>query len=155
MHLNRFGFNLIVAIYLIPMALIDFVCNSMVSGAMSDYYLYKFILDAGLAAIAVSQLFRAQTAHHATAQERVQSGDDVIGFENVSSLEYLYCATLCLYAAANTYFMHAINKASTGALSMASLAWMLLSIVICGLAGLQFWHLKSGTIVQLRQRVTQ
>lgn len=160
MHLTRFGFNMIVAVYLAPLVFIDFIGNAMVEGAMSDYYYYKFMLDAALLVVALAQLFRGETAHVDHARDRTRGDvgsldEEVVGFSNVSSLEYLYCGALSAYAAVNWYFLHAINKASTGVLSMTSLAWSMLSIAICVLAAIQFYHLKSGTIVELRKRIAQ
>lgn len=157
MHLTRMGFNLLVVVYLAPMALIDFIGNSTVEGAMSDYYYYKFILDSLLVAYAIYQaFFSGTTSHIDTAKARVSDhADEVVSFEKIGSIEYIYCALLSIYAAANWYFMHDINKNSTGLLSMATLIWSFLSIAIVIISVIQFYHLKSGKIVELKKRVMQ
>ena len=156
MHLTRFGFNVIVAIYLAPLVLIDFIGNTFSTGDSSDYYYYKAIFDGILLVYAFWQLFRGETAHVENAQTRKSTAsDEVIGFENIGAIEYIYCALLSLYAAANWFFLHLINKQATGIASMGSLIWSLLSVAVCVLAAMQFWHLKSGTIVALKKKVIQ
>jgi len=159
MHLTRTGFNAIVALYLLPLVIVDFFGNTFATGVESDYFYYKTIFDGLLFVYACWQMFREPTAHVNTAQARTNNttgGDaDIIGFENLGAIEYIYCAALCLYALVNWYFLHTVNKTSTGMMSIATLVWSIMSIMIAVLAAVQFYHLKSGTIVELKKRVIQ
>ena len=156
MHLTRFGFNTAVLIWLLPLVGIDLNGNTNAIGAESDYFYYKFLLDGLLCLWAGWQLFRPQTATKAQAQARAaDKSDEVVSFDNISAFEYMYCALLALYAAANFFYLHSVNKSATGAMSMGSLVWSILSLVICILACVQFWHLKSGAIVELKKKVVQ
>ena len=156
MHLTRFGFNVLVAIYLLPLILVDFIGNMMSTGATSDYYYYKCIFDGLLFAYACWQMFSGETAHVNTAKTRkLDTADEVIGFENIGAMEYIYCALLSIYGAVNWFFLHQINANATGAVSILTLVWSILSIAVTILAAVQFYHLKSGAIVELKKRVVQ
>lgn len=114
------------------------------------------IFDGFLFAYACWQMFNGQTAHINTASARKKdSTDEVIGFDNIGAVEYIYCALLSAYGAANWYFLHQINANSTGAVSVLTLVWSILSIAVTVLAAVQFYHLKSGAIVELKKRVVQ
>ena len=157
MHLTRFGFNTLVLFYLAPLVLIDIAGNTFSTGATSDFYYYKSMFDGLLVAYCCWQLFGAkQTAHIDTARNRTfDKNDEVVGFENIGAIEHIYCGTLCLYAALNWYFMHSLNAAATGVVSIGTLVWSFLSIAIAILSAIQFYHLKSGAIVELKKKVLQ
>ena len=158
MHLTRLGFNLLVAAYLAPLVLIDFIGNTTSTEAMSDFYYAKAILDGVLMAYAIYQAFFTEhsTASVGLAQARKSdSRDDVVDFAQIGAVEYVYCLVLSAYAAVNWYFLHDINKHSTGFVSVATLIWSFLSFVVCALAFIQFYNLKSGKIVELRKRILQ
>ena len=156
MHLTRFGFNTIVAIWLLPLLFVDIIGNTVSTGIQSDYYYYKAIFDGILMCYAVWQLFREPTAHIETAKNRkADSTDDVVAFESLSSIEYIYCAMLSGYGALNWYFLHEVNKQATGIMSMTTLIWSIVSVAVCVLSAVQFYHLKSGAIVELKRKVIQ
>lgn len=156
MHLTKFGFNVLVVIYLAPLMLINFIGNTVSTGWDSDYYYYKSIFDGCLIAYALWQLTHEQTASVNNARARQSDhSDDVIGFEKLGAVEYLYCALLSVYAAVNWWILHAINQASTGLVSMLTMIWSLMSIAVCILAAVQFYHIKSGAIVALKKKVVQ
>lgn len=156
MHLTRTGFNLVVAVWLLPLVIVDFIGNTMSTGMQSDIYYYKCIFDGLLMAYAVWQMFRPATSHVNDAKARVANrADDVVEFENLGAIEYVYCAALSLYAAGNWWFLHGVNANATGLLSIVTLVWSILSVVVCILSAVQFYHLKSGTIVELKKRVIQ
>ena len=156
MHLTRLGYNVVVAIWLLPMALIDFIGNTITTGHESEMYYYKFMVDGLLVAYAIWQCFRPATSNIETAGRRVRAQDDeVVSFEKLGAVEYIYCALLFLYALGCWYTLHTINVNSTGAISMGSLIWSFLSIAVAVLSAVQFYHLKSGAIVELKHKVLQ
>jgi hypothetical protein len=156
MHLTRFGFNALVAVYLAPLLLIDLIGNMLFTDAQSDYFYYKAILDGCLLAYAFYQLSKPPTATIKAAQAKVNDrNDDIASFEDLSSIEYIYCLLLSAYAAVNWWFLHDLNKHSTGLVSMGTLIWSILSIAVTVLAAIQFYRLKSGTLVELKKKVIQ
>ena len=157
MHLTRTGFNVLVAIWLMPLIAIDIVSNTLETGATSDLYYYKSMADGVLICYALWQaFFRPATASASSARARqADKNDDVVAFESIGGAEYIYCALLFLYSVANWYFLHGVNKSSTGVVSIASLIWSFLSLGIAILSAIQFWNLKSGAIVELKSKVVQ
>ena len=156
MKLTRFGFNTLVAIYLAPLLLIDLVGNMLYTDAQSDYFYYKAILDGALMAYSLYQLTRPPTASVTKARAQINDrNDEVASFEDLGAIEYIYCLLLSAYSAVNWYFLHALNKNSTGLISMGTLIWSILSIAVCVIAAIQFWHLKQGSIVELKKRIVQ
>ena len=156
MHLTRFGFNIVVLIYLIPLLAITFIGNTFSEGVMSDVYYYATMGVGGLILFAGYECFHGDTAAASTAKSRVSDhADEVIGFENVAAYEYIYCALLTIIAGGCWWWLHDINRNSTGVLSMASLVWSFMSLVVAVLSAIQFWRLKSGAIVELKKRVIQ
>ena len=155
MKLTRTGYNFFVLVWLAPLILFDYVGNTIYTGVESDFYYYKFMADCAIAFYACWQIFgRAQTASAATAKARVHDNDDaVIGFEKLGAMEYLYCLVLMAYSAGNWYELHLINKASTGIVSTGTLLWSFASLIVAFLSAVQFYHLKSGAIVQLKHRI--
>jgi hypothetical protein len=156
MHLSRFGFSLLVSLWLIPMVILDFVGNTTSTGNQSDIYFIKAIFDGILLAYAIWQLKRPATVNIRVAQQRKDDRhDDVVDFSDLGAMEYIYCALLVVYSIANTFFFHDVNKHSTGIISIVSLVWTLLSVIILIAAAVQFYHLKQGSIVELRKKVLQ
>jgi hypothetical protein len=155
MHLTRLGFNVVVMIYLAPLIFLDVIGNTMATGSSSDYYFWLLIVDGGLFAFALWQSFAAQpTANIHTARAAVADpNDEVMSFENLSSVEYIYCGILVLYGVANFFILHALNKQVTGIESLATLIWSLASIIIAVVAAIQFYHLQKGNIVALKKQV--
>lgn len=157
MHLTRFGFNILVIVYLAPLVFMDIAGNTMSTGLESDFYYYKSMFDGALIVYALYEaFFKGATATVSAARARVADRhDDVADFSNIHALEYIYCLVLSAYAAVNWYLLHQINKTSTGLTSTSTLVWSFLSLGICILAGLQFYNLKSGKIVELRKKILQ
>lgn len=156
MHLTRFGFSALVTVYLAPLLLIDLIGNMLYTDVQSDYFYYKAILDGCLMAYAIYQLTLPPTANINKARAEVRDANtDIASFEDLGKIEYLYCLLLSAYAAVNWWFLHALNKQSTGLISAGTLIWSILSIGVCILAAVQFYHLKQGSIVELKKRVIQ
>lgn len=158
MHLTRFGFNMLVIVYLAPLLLIDLIGNMMYTDAQSDYFYYKALLDGCLLAYSIYQLTRPATASISNAKKQqvaADSNDEIVTFESLGAMEYIYCLMLSAYSAVNWYFLHDLNKHSTGLVSMGTMIWSILSIAVAVVAFIQFWHLKSGNIVELKKRVIQ
>lgn len=157
MHLTRFGFNMLVSVYLAPLVLIDIIGNTLSEGSASDYYYFKAFLDGLLLAFAVYQLSRgSETATIASARARANDHrDEVVSFENISAIEWIYCLILSGYSAVNWFFLHDMNKHSQGLVSMGTLIWSFVSIVVAILAGIQFYRLKSGALVELQKKIVQ
>jgi hypothetical protein len=156
MHLTRFGFNMLVIIYLAPLLFIDLIGNMMYTDAQSDYFYYKALLDGCLLAYSIYQLTRPATTSLSNAKARaVDTMDEIVSFESLGAMEYIYCLMLSAYSAVNWYFLHDLNKHSTGLVSMGTMIWSILSIAVAVVAIVQFWHLKSGNIVELKKKVLQ
>jgi hypothetical protein len=157
MHLTRTGYNALIAIWLLPMVLMDLWGNTVEVGSASDYFYYKMMADGLLITYALFQIFgRPNTATQTVAQNRKNDHkDDVVGFESLGAGEYIYCGLLVIYAAVCWYGLHSINKNSTGIEATLSAIWSFVSIAVAVLSAIQFWHLKSGAIVELKSKVVQ
>ena len=157
MHLTRLGFNLFVVAYLAPLVFMDIAGNTLSTGAASDFFYYKSMFDGVLIAYALYEAFaKGATASVSAAKARVADAqDDVVNFGQIHSIEWSYCLLLSVYAAVNWYFLHGINKESTGFISIATLVWSFVSLAVCILAAMQFYNLKSGKIVELRKQILQ
>ena len=157
MHLTRFGFNIAVVIWLVPIVGADFYGNGIYTDWQSDIYFWKAIIDLALVGYALYVAFNgAQTATVATAQAKVSDrNDDVVDFAQIHAFEYIYCAVLALYAIGNFISLHAINKSATGPLAVVTLVWSFVSLLVFVLAALQFYRLKSGALVELKKKVLQ
>jgi hypothetical protein len=154
MHLTRMGFNALVIVWLAPLVMLDFVGNTISTGFWSDVFFYKMLADGLLVGYAFWECSHGQTTSLANAKARVADRhDDVVSFENIGAIEYVYCVVLCVYAIANFVVLHGMNKESTGLESIATLAWSFVSLAVAILAAVQFWHLKSGKIVELTHKV--
>lgn len=154
MKLTHTGYNLVVAIWLAPIVLFDFIANTIYTGRESQIYYFKCMLDAVLLLYALYTAYSADTASVASARARTAAKDDsVVSFENVGAWEYIYCGLLVLYAGGNWYSLFQMNSNSTGIISVAALIWSILSLVVGFLSMVQFYHLKSGAIVQLQHKV--
>jgi len=157
MHLTRTGYNVLVAIWLLPLIVMDFVGNTIFTEQESDYFYYKTMADGLLLAYALYQAFgRAETASARNAARRVADhADEVVSFERIGAAEYIYCALLVVYSCFCWYSMHTINKNSTGMVSIVTLVWSFMSLAVGLLSAIQFYHLKSGAIVELKHKIVQ
>jgi hypothetical protein len=153
--MTRFGFNLLVMIYLAPLVLMDIVGNTISTGTASDFFYYKSMFDGLLIAYAAYELWSDNgTASHSVAKRRAEDHDDqVVSFEKIASIEYIYCIFLAVYALGNWYTLHEINANSTGVESIGSLVWSFVSIAVAILSGIQFYRLKSGALVELKHKI--
>lgn len=155
MKLTRLGFNVLVLCWIAPIIFYDVIGNTLSIGMMSDLFYYKAMFDGLLAAYAAYLASQGgSTMSREQAAKRVaDAADAVVDFKNLSSAEYLYAAALCVYALFNWWSLHGINKASTGIESLVSLIWSFVSIIVSLLAAVQFYHLKSGAIVQVTNKL--
>jgi hypothetical protein len=153
MNISRFGFNFIVAVYLAPLIVLDLWGNTFTTGDLSDYYFYKVFVDGTFMALALIFMFSGETASVSRAAERVASPDEVVSFEKIGAVEYIYCFGIAAYALANFLFLHQVNKASEGIVSFSTLIWSILSIIVGVIGLIHFWRLKSGQIVALKKKI--
>lgn len=157
MKLTRYGFNRIVLIWLLPLGIIDVIGNLNTTGYMSDVYYFKVIFDgllilfAGYMAFFAGETMTRGDAHVA----RLDPSDTVAEVGDIGNLEHIYCALLVVVALGSWYVHHDINRNSTGIVALASLIWSFLDLIVAVLAGLQFWHLKSGAIVNVSRKMVQ
>lgn len=153
MKITRFGFSLLVLIWLVPVALIDIYGNTVNTGQTAQLYYFATLFDGLLGAYAAFQLFRPETADRGWAQNRVNDpSDTVVEFVNPSAIEWIYCAILAVYALVNFYADYRMNTEATGLASIASMLWSYVSIAVAIVSGIQFYHLKSGSIVELKHK---
>lgn len=155
MHLTRFGFNAIVLVWLVPAIIMGFIGNATTEGTTSDIYYWFTLFSVALAIYAGIQCFRednTMSAHEAS-RRRDDHRDDVVSFENIDALEYIYCGVLVVLALGSWWFHHSVNKNSTGLLSVATMIWSWLDLIVAVVAGLQFYRLKSGAIVSVTKKL--
>lgn len=157
MILTRFGFNVVVLVWLVPMLAIDVYGNTTTTGISSELYYYAAIFHGLLALFAGYQLTRkSELMTEAKAKSKVADPEDaVVSFKHLGAGEFVYCGVLAVSALVAWWCHHALNKDSTGAMSVVSLLWSWLDILIAGLAGFQFHKLKSGAIVQVAHKIFQ
>jgi hypothetical protein len=155
MKLTRAGFNILVMVWLAPLVFLDLFGNANSTGNDSDYFYYKMIADGVLFAFAAFLAFgTGKTASVSSAKEQMRDpANDVMSFEQIGSWEYIYCALLVVYALVNWWFMHSVNRDSTGAVALASAIWSFVSLAVAILSAVQFYHLKQGSIVALRDKM--
>lgn len=155
MKLTRYGFNLMVVVWLVPVVILDMVSNASTSGDASEVYFVKTLIDGLLIAFAVFMAFLSgKTATKANAELEVKdTSNNITSFENVASWEYIYCGVLVVYALINAWGLHAINRDSTGIVAFLSLIWTFASLAVAIFAAIQFYHLKSGDIVRLKKKI--
>lgn len=155
MKLSRFGFNLLVAIWLLPMLLLDVYGNTTTTGVTSDVYYYAAIVHALALFYAGFQCWRkSETSDLKHAKAAVADAENtVVSFEQLGALEYVYCGGLVVVALASWYLHHKTNADNTGFVSLASMVWSMLDIVVAILAGIQFWRIKSGSLTQLVRKM--
>jgi hypothetical protein len=156
MHLTRTGFNAIVLVWLVPAIIMGFVGNATATGIASDIYYWMTLLSVALALYAGFQCYRPDNTMNASEAQRRQDDhhdDSVVSFTNIDAIEYVYCGVLVVLALGSWWFHHSVNKDATGLLAMASMIWSWLDLIVAGVAGLQFWRLKSGAIVAVSRRL--
>ena len=162
MFLTRKGYHTLVIVWLGLMCVIDVVANTLLTGLMSEVYFWKVILDGGLiwwtaaylkedmagnvlssqaAAVARAQLQRQQAA--------VKGDESIIGsIESLSGIEYIYYFFMAGYGGANFVFHHALNKASTGPLSLTTLVLSIVDGIIVAVAAVNLWNMYRGNVVR-------
>ncbi len=164
MFLTRFGYHALVVAWLGVMAFIDVIANTMLSGLESDIYFYKVFLDGALiwwtilflkedlsGSIVSSSSSRAGRAGIIDPDR----GHEAVIKVDLGAAEYIYYGFLAMYSLGNLYFHHAINKNSTGVVSMATLVLSMVDVVIAAVALINFYQVASGKLVKLQQRVSQ
>ena len=155
MHLTRTGWHAVASLYLIPLVFIGIIGNSTATGAESEIYYWSTLFCGLLAAYAVIAMFAgAETMSADSARSAKNSSkDDVVAFDNLHSIEFIYDAVLCLVAVGMFFYMHSINKNTTGLMSLVSMLWSYFSLGIAVLSAWQFWGMKSGQIVQVTRKL--
>jgi hypothetical protein len=157
MHLTRKGFNLVVLLWLAPIAVMSLYGNMTTEGALSDLYFYAFGASLALAAFAGIQMMRDDYTANGVAQKKTpgRPSSDLVNLENVGALEYVYCAVLCLIAVGAFFFHHHVNKETTGLLSLMTLIYSYFDFFITAVSGYQFWTLKGAAVKAAAQKASQ
>jgi hypothetical protein len=149
--LTRCGFNLIVAIYLAPLLVIQILENVETSGAASDLHYFAALATALLLGYTVWSM----VADKGTVSRRVAALDEAEGEASAAKLgtaDHAYCIILGLYALVNWYVLYRINHVTTGLISFATIVWSFMSMIVLILAAVQFWNIKSGRLVTLSRK---
>lgn len=161
MFLTRKGYHTLVIAWLGLMIVIDVIANTVFTGVMSELYFWKILLDgvliwwtaaylkedmagnvlsSGQAAVEKARLAR---------QANLRGDESVVGtIESLSAIEYIYYFFLLAYGGANFIFHHAINKSSTGPLSITTLVLSAVDGVILVVAAINLWNMYSGNVVR-------
>jgi hypothetical protein len=147
--LTRFGFNLLVAIYLAPILMLQILANSEATGGESDMHYYAALATALLLGYAVWGLLtdKGTTSHRQLDQI---AGDASVA--NFGSADHVYCVILALFAVVKWYVLYHANRDITGLPSIATLVWSFMSLIVLILALVQFWSMKSGRLVKLTRK---
>jgi TIR domain len=140
--LTRFGFNLLVAVYLAPLIVLQILANSEATGGESDMHYYAALATALLLGYAVWGLLTDK-------DRQVDRIDGEASAANLGSADHVYCVILALFAVVNWYVLYKANRNMTGLPSIATLVWSFMSLIVLIVALLQFWNMKSGRLVKL------
>jgi hypothetical protein len=147
--LTRFGFNLLVAVYLAPLIVLQIFANSEATGGTSDMHYYAALATALLLGYAVWGLL----ADKGTMSRRhVDQIDGEASAANLGSADHVYCVILALFAVVKWYVLFQANRDMTGLPSIATLVWSFMSLIVLILALVQFWNMKSGRLVKLTRK---
>ena len=145
--LTRFGFNLLVAVYLAPLIVLQLLANSEATGGESDIHYYAALATALLLGYAVWSLLTDKgTMPH-------RQVDQIDGEASAANLaDHVYCVVLALFAVVNWYVLYQANRDMTGLPSIATLVWSFMSLIVLILALVQFWNMKSGRLVKFTRK---
>lgn len=154
--MNRFGYNVLVLIWLVPLALADLAGNTVNTGNLAEYYFWMFTADCFIGAYAIYMLIFADPTHHVNhVVQRVNDPNDtVVSFETLGGMEYVYTGFLTVYAVVCFYFMHKLNRETTGFESIGALIWSFLSLGVAVLSANQFIHTARGKLTVAIHRMT-
>jgi hypothetical protein len=147
--LTRFGFNLLVAVYLTPLIMLQILANSDATGGQSDMHYYAALTTALLLGYAVWGLL---TDKDTMSHRQVDQIDGEASEPNLGYVDDVYCVILALFAAVNWYVLYQANRDMTGLPSIATLVWSFMSLIVLILALVQFWNMKSGRLVKLTRK---
>ena len=147
--LARFGFNLLVAVYLAPLIVLQILANSEATGRQSDMHYYAALATALLLGYAVWGLL---TDKGTMSHRQVDQIDGEASAANLGSADHVYCVILALFAAVNWYVLYQANRDMTGLPSIATLVWSFMSLTVLILALVRFWNMKSGRLVKLTRK---
>jgi hypothetical protein len=100
--LTRFGFNLLVAIYLAPMIVLQILANSEATGRESDMHYYAALATALLLGYAVWGLL---TDKGSISHRPVDQIDGEASAANRGSADHVYCVILALFAMVKWYVL--------------------------------------------------
>ena len=145
--LTRFGFNLLVAVYLAPLIVLQILANSEATGGKSDMHYYAALTTALLLGYAVWGLLTDKDT-----MSQVDQIDGEASGANLGSVDHVYCVILALFAVVNWYVLYQANRDMTGLPSIATLVWSFMSLIVLILALVQFWNMKSGRLVKLTRK---
>jgi len=147
--LTRFGFNLLAAVYLAPLIVLQILANSQATGGESDRHYYAALATALLLGYAVWGLL---TDKGTMSHRQVDQIDGEASAANLGSADHVYCVILALFAAVNWYVLCQANRDTTGWPSIATLVWSFMSLIVPILALVQFWNMKPGRLVKLTRK---
>jgi len=147
--LTRFGFNLLVAVYLSPLVVLQILANSEATGGESDMHYYAALATALLLGYAVWGLLadRSTTWHR-----QVDQIDGEASASNLGAADHVYCVILALFAVVKWYVLYQANRDMTGLPSIATLVWSFMSLIVLILALVQLWNMKTGRLVKLTRK---
>jgi hypothetical protein len=141
---TRFGFNLLVAVYLAPLIVLQILANSEATGGESDMHYYAALATALLLGYAVWGLL---TDKGTMSHRQVDQIGGEVSAANLRSADHVYCVILALFGVVNWYVLYQANRDMTGLPSIATLVWSFMSLIVLILALLQFWNMRSGRLV--------
>jgi hypothetical protein len=158
MRLTQFGYNVTVAIWLIPIVGLAFWRNANATGAESDFYAIASIVCLALLGFAAWSAYQSSglTASVQVAEERKADKTDaaVLSFENLSAWKWAYCLLIGVIAVCSAVGHYLMNRNSEGFMATFLLIYAVVDAAIAFISLNQFWAIKSGKIVELSNKVS-
>lgn len=157
MRLSQFGFNVIVAAWLLPFTLSAWYGNAHSTGVMSDLYALAALICTALLGYAVWSAYAAGKTTTPSPSVQPEQGDDVaisVSFEKLGAIKWVYClivSGMAVFAAIMHYLM---NRDAQGFLATLFLVYALVDIGIAFVSFNQFWAIKSGKIMELSNKAS-
>jgi hypothetical protein len=150
MKVTRLGFAIASIVWLILLLLfIDIVGNSRTLGIISDIFFLKILIDVVLIAWTGLMIYTGKNLISAPTLNIETKSTDIISFEKLSTIEYVYYGVLAIYALFNLISHYVVNRNSVGASAVFSIFWSVFDLVIAIIAGWQFYLMQKGNIVKL------
>lgn len=156
LRLSQYGYNVLIACWLMPFFAWAVVGNASSEGSQSDMYAATAAVCAVLFAIAVAFAYQSkgQTASTKAAQVRAADPSDaaVVSFENLHAWKWAYCLAVGLIAVVAAITHYLVNRNAHGVYASIMLAYAGVDVFIAFISLTQFWSIKKGHIVQLSNK---